>query len=77
MQKINVYKIHNADALVHKITELREQGKHPLAMAALNGDAVDYHGDPTYLIDTPMGFNTRPVQAIIPFLDDYNIIEVK
>ncbi len=77
MQKINVYKVHNADALVHKIEELRKQGKHPHAVAALNGDAVDFHGDPTYLIDSPVGFSTRPYQAIAPYIDQYNIVEVK
>lgn len=77
MQKINVYKVHNADALVHKITELRQASKHPHAIAALNGDAVDFHGDPTYLIDSPVGFSTREERAILPFVDQYNIIEVK
>lgn len=77
MQKINVYKVHNADTLVHKIEELRKQGKHPHAVAALNGDAVDFHGDPTYLIDSPVGFNTRDEQAIVPFVNQYHIIDVK
>lgn len=77
MQRINVYKVHNADELVHKITELRHLGKHPHAIAALNGDAVDYHGDPTYLIDSPVGFSTRPEQAIRPFINQYHIIDIK
>lgn len=76
MQKINAYKIHNADALVHKIIELREQGKHPFSMAVLNGDANDFHGDPTYLLDAPVGYSTRPYQAIAPYLDQYNLVEV-
>lgn len=77
MQKINVYKIHNADVLVHKINELRERGKHPFSLATLNGDAVDFHGDPTYLLDAPVGFSTRDKRAVLPFMDQYNIIEVK
>ena len=77
MQKINAYKIHNADALVHKIIELREQGKHPFSMAVLNGDADDWHGDPTYLLDPPIGFSTRPAYAIKRYLSQYNIVEVK
>lgn len=36
MQKITVYKIHDADALVEKITELRSQGKHPFSIASFN-----------------------------------------
>ena len=77
MQKINVYKVHNADALVHKIAELRSQGKHPFSIASCNQDANDFHGDPTYLIDAPVGYSTRPYQAIAPYIDQYNIVEVK
>lgn len=77
MQKTDVYKVHDADALVHKIEELRKQGKHPYSIAALNGDAADFHGDPTYLIDSPVGFSTREERAILPFVDQYNIIEIK
>lgn len=77
MAKINVYKIHTADDLVEKITELRKQGKHPFSMAAFNQDASDFHGDPTYLLDSPVGYSTRPLVAIKPYLDQYNIIEVK
>lgn len=76
MQKINVYKVHNADTLVHKIEELRKQGKHPHAVAALNGDAVDYHGDPTYLIDASVGYSTRSLESIKPYLDQYKIIDI-
>lgn len=77
MQKINVYKVHDADALVHKIAELRSQGKHPFSIASFNQDANDFHGDPTYLIDSPVGFSTREERAILPFVDQYNIIEIK
>lgn len=77
MQKINVYKLHNADDMVAKITELRSQGKHPFSMAVFNHDANDFHGDPTYLLDAPVGFSTRPYDAIAPYIGQYNIIDVK
>ncbi len=76
MQKITVYKIHNADALVKKITELRKQGKHPFSMAALHQDANDFHGNPTYLIDASVGYSTRSLESIKPYLDQYTIIDV-
>lgn len=77
MQKINAYKIHNADALVHKIIELREQGKHPFSMAVLNGDADDWHGDPTYLLDPPIGYSTRSANAVAPYLNTYHVIDIQ
>lgn len=77
MQKINVYKVHNADTLAHKIEELRKQGKHPFSLAVLNGDARDFHGDPTYLLDTPVGFSTRPANAVEPIIDQYQVTEIK
>lgn len=77
MQKITVYKIHDADTLVEKITELRDQGKHPYSIASFNQDANDFHGDPTYLLDPPIGYSTRPEQAIKPYVGEYHIIEVK
>ena len=77
MKKITVYKIHNADALVMKIAELRNQGKHPFSIASFNQDANDFHGDPTYLLDAPVGYSTRPYSAIAPYVDQYNIVEVK
>lgn len=76
MQKITVYKIHDADTLVHKITELRQQDRHTYAMAALHNDANDYHGDPTYLIDASVGYSTRSLESIKPYLDQYKIIDV-
>lgn len=76
MQKINVYKVHDADALVHKIAELRSQGKHPFSMAALHRDANDFHGNPTYLIDASVGYSTRSLESIKPYLDQYKIIDV-
>ena len=76
MQKITVYKIHDADALVEKITELRSQGQHPFSIASFNQDANDFHGDPTYLLDPPIGYSTRPERAIKPYVDQYNIVEV-
>lgn len=76
MQKINVYKVHDADALVHKIAELRSQGKHPFSMATLHQDANDFHGDPTYLIDASVGYSTRSLESIKPYLDQYKIIDV-
>lgn len=77
MKKITVYKIHDADTLVHKITELRQQDRHPYAMAALHNDANDYHGDPTYLIDASVGYSTRPAQSVEPIADQYHVIDVK
>ena len=77
MQKITVYKVHDVDSLVKKITELRNQGKHPFSIASFNQDANDFHGDPTYLLDAPVGYSTRPYQAIAPYIDQYNIVEVK
>jgi hypothetical protein len=76
MQKITVYKIHDTDTLIQKITELRSQGKHPFSMAVLNGDADDWHGDPTYLLDPPIGYSTRSAQAVQPYMDQYHVIEV-
>lgn len=76
MKKITVYKIHDADTLVQKITELRQQDRHPYAMAALHNDANDYHGDPTYLIDASVGYSTRSLESIKPYLDQYKIIDV-
>ncbi|MBB1063626.1 hypothetical protein [Limosilactobacillus fastidiosus] len=77
MQKIIVYKIHSADDLIKKITELRKQGKHPFSIAIFNQDDNDFHGDPTYLLDAPVGYSTRPSSAIKPYLNQYNIVEVK
>lgn len=76
MRKITVYKLHNVDDLVHRIEQLHNQGKHPFSMAVMNGDARDFHGDPTYLLDAPVGYSTRPERAIKPYLDQYNIVEV-
>lgn len=77
MQKITVYKIHSADDLIKKITELRKQGKHPFSIAMFNQDDNDFHGNPTYLLDAPVGYSTRPFCAIKPYLKQYNIVEVK
>ena len=77
MRKITVYKIHSADDLVKKIAELRKQGKHPFSIAMFNQDDNDFHGDPTYLLDAPVGYSTRPYQAIAPYINQYNIVEVR
>lgn len=77
MQKITVYKLHTADDLAHKIEQLHNQGKHPFSMAVMNGDARDFHGDPTYLLDSPVGYSTRPEVAVLPFMNQYNIVDVR
>lgn len=77
MQIINVYKLHSKEALENKIQQLREQGKHPFSMALFNHDASDWHGDPTYLLDPPIGYSTRPLDAVKPHLKDYHIIDIK
>ena len=77
MQKPIAYKIHTADALVMQIERLTKQGKHPFSMAVLNGDARDFHGDPTYLLDAPVGFSTRPANAVEPIIDQYQVTEIK
>ena len=77
MQQINVYKLHSKQALKNKIVELRENGHHAFSVAASIGDAGDWHGGPTYLLDSPVGYSTRPANAIKPYLNQYNIIDVE
>lgn len=77
MQRINVYKIHSQQALKNKIEKLREQGHHPFSVARTIGDDSDWHGDPTYLLDPPIGYSTRPADAIKRYLSQYNVVEVK
>ena len=77
MRIIDVYKLHSKQALIKKIGQLREQGKHPFSMAQFNHDDADWHGDPTYLLDSPIGYSTRPLSAIKQYLSDYHIIEVQ
>lgn len=77
MQQVNAYKCHSEQALKDKIEELREHGRHPFSLATTFGDASDWHGDPTYLLDPPIGYSTRPADAIKRYLSQYNIVEVK
>lgn len=77
MAIINVYRCHSEQALKLKIEELREHGRHPFSVAKTIGDASDWHGDPTYLLDPPIGYSTRPAKAVTPYLDQYNVIDVK
>lgn len=77
MQMINVYKIHSQQDLKDKIQELRENGHHPFSVAKTIGDDSDWHGDPTYLLDPPIGYSTRPADAIKRYLSQYNVVEVK
>lgn len=76
MRIINVYKLHSKEALENKIQQLREHGHHPFSVAASIGDASDWHGDPTYLLDPPIGYSTRPANAIKRYLSHYNVVEV-
>ena len=75
LQLINVYKIHSQVMLKRKIEELREHGRHPFSLATTFGDASDWHGDPTYLLDPPIGYSTRSAQAVEPYMDQYHVIE--
>ena len=77
MQIITVYRLHSKQALAAKIQQLREQGKHPFSIAQYNQDEDDWHGDPTYLLDPPIGYSTRPADAIKCYLSQYNVVEVK
>ncbi len=76
MQKINVYKLHSKQALKQQVEKLRSQGHHPFSVAASLEDADDWHGDPTYLLDPPIGYSTRPANAIKRYLSHYNVVEV-
>lgn len=76
MQKVNAYQCHSKQALKKKIKELREHGRHPFSVAASLEDADDWHGDPTYLLDPPIGYSTRPADAIKRYLSHYNVVEV-
>lgn len=76
MQRINVYKIHSQQALKDRIQELREQGHHPFSVAKTIGDDSDWHGDPTYLLDSPIGYSTRPEDAVQPYMKHYHVIDV-
>ncbi len=77
MEKINVYKCHTPESLFAKLKEFKADGKkHPFSLAKLYGDADDWHGDPTYLLDAPTGYSTRPEDAIKRYRNSYNIIDV-
>lgn len=76
MQQVNAYKCHSEQALKLKIEELREQGHHAFSIASAIGDASDWHGDPTYLLDPPIGYSTRSAQAVEPYMNQYHVIEV-
>lgn len=76
MAIINVYRCHSEQALKDKIEELREHGRHPFSLATTFGDASDWHGDPTYLLDPPIGYSTRSAQAVEPYMNQYHVIEV-
>lgn len=76
MQIITVYKVHSKQALKDKIEELREQGKHPFSVARTIGDDSDWHGNPTYLLDPPIGYSTRSEDAVKPYMDQYHVIDM-
>lgn len=76
MQKITVYQCHTPQQLFDKVAEFKEAGKHPFSVAKMNGDADDWHGDPTYLLDAPIGFSTRPENAVKNFKKHYNIVDI-
>lgn len=76
MAIINVYRCHSKQALKDKIEELREHGRHPFSLATTFGDASDWHGDPTYLLDPPIGYSTRSAKAVEPYMNQYHVIEV-
>lgn len=76
MQIINVYRLHSKQALKDKIQQLREQGKHPFSIAQYNQDDADWHGDPTYLLDSPIGYSTRPEDAVLPYMNQYHVIDI-
>lgn len=76
MAIINVYCCHSEQALKDKIEELREHGRHPFSLATTFGDASDWHGDPTYLLDPPIGYSTRSAQAVEPYMKHYHVIDV-
>ena len=76
MPIITVYKLHSQRALTAKIQKLREKGKHPFSIAQFNQDDADWHGDPTYLLDSPIGYSTRPEDAVKPYMKHYHVIDV-
>lgn len=76
MQQVNAYKCHSEQTLKRKIQDLREQGQHPFSVARTIGDDSDWHGDPTYLLDPPIGYSTRSAKAVQPYMDQYHVIEV-
>lgn len=76
MQIIDAYKLHSKRALKQQVEKLRSRGHHPFSVAASIGDASDWHGDPTYLLDPPIGYSTRSANAVGPYLNAYHIIDI-
>lgn len=77
MAIINVYRCHSEQALKLKIEELRGQGHHAFSVAKTIGDASDWHDDPTYLLDPPIGYSTRSANAVAPYLNTYHVIDIQ